>query len=525
MGVSLIGLIVFQAYWIRNAIDISEDKYRREFHAALNQVVKDLERREIMYTAVQKMEYRQGDVTVIGLDSIQFIRKNNDTSDREKYLLTDEGVRKWLLQDSNHIVKPGGELVIDFSREISESGELIDSDAVVALKHMEAKIDSIKEYDPESRSTIEKVREKSQMVTVVLNELLSKERKINNRIDPDQLKTLLNENLQERGIQPEYEYGVLDEKQNKFIFASTEEKMPLRSSEFKVRLFPGDIIDQGNYLLVMPESLEFLAIRDIWLSLISSILFVVLIILCFAYALHIILRQKKVSEIKNDFINNMTHEFKTPISTVSLAVEALQDKEIVHDPGFVSRYLDIIREENKRLGLQVEKVLQMATLERNDYKLKIERLDVHEMIENALQNIHLQIERKDGKVFKKFNAENSLVQSDEVHLTNIIYNLLDNANKYSPDQPEVTLETENSAGQIIIRVRDNGIGMPKDAMNKIFEKFYRVPTGNIHDVKGFGLGLSYVKTMLDVLGGKIEVHSQHYKGSTFEIYLPLAYET
>ncbi|MCK5105593.1 MAG: HAMP domain-containing histidine kinase, partial [Cyclobacteriaceae bacterium] len=180
----------------------------------------------------------------------------------------------------------------------------------------------------------------------------------------------------------------------------------------------------------------------------------------------------------------------------------------------------IIEAENKRLGLQVEKVLQMATLEKKDFKLKLEKLDVHEVIDRALENINIQMEKRNGVINKQLVASSKEVIADEVHLTNIIYNLLDNANKYSREKPEITISTKNKNGGIVVQVSDKGIGMSKEVLNRIFEKFYREPTGNIHDVKGFGLGLTYVKTMLDALGGSIGVKSDIAKGSTFEIYLP-----
>jgi two-component system, OmpR family, phosphate regulon sensor histidine kinase PhoR len=216
----------------------------------------------------------------------------------------------------------------------------------------------------------------------------------------------------------------------------------------------------------------------------------------------------------------MTHEFKTPISTVSLACEALQDEDVKKNETFVKRYISIIEAENKRLGLQVEKVLQMAALEKKDFELKLEMIDMHEVIDKALDNINIQIEKREGVIKKQLLAHEKGVMADELHLTNIIYNLLDNANKYSREKPDITITTKNRQGGIIVQIADKGIGMSKEVISRIFERFYREPTGNLHDVKGFGLGLTYVKTMLDALGGEITVKSDIAKGSTFEIYLP-----
>jgi two-component system phosphate regulon sensor histidine kinase PhoR len=224
--------------------------------------------------------------------------------------------------------------------------------------------------------------------------------------------------------------------------------------------------------------------------------------------------------MKNDFINNMTHELKTPISTVSLACEALQDKEISQNKGFLNNYIQVIRDENDRLGQQVEKVLQMARLEKKDFKLKLEKLDMHDIIDRAMANIKLQVEKRGGNIHCELHASRTRLVTDEVHMTNILNNLLDNANKYSPENPDITIRTENIGTGIKIIISDKGIGMSKEELKKIFDKFYRVSTGNLHDVKGFGLGLAYVKTMVNALDGEIDVSSTPGKGSRFEIYFP-----
>jgi two-component system phosphate regulon sensor histidine kinase PhoR len=246
------------------------------------------------------------------------------------------------------------------------------------------------------------------------------------------------------------------------------------------------------------------------------------IISCFYVAITTILKQKKLSEIKNDFISNMTHEFKTPIATISLACEVLQEAAVTEDPVKRTRYLNVIHDENKRLGLQVEKVLQSAILDKGNLRLKISPVDIHEVIDQALQNIGVQIEQRQGEIRLELNAEKTVVEADEMHLTNIVHNLLDNANKYSPEEPRISIQTRSVREGVYLTITDKGIGMTKDALQRIFERFYRVPTGNVHNVKGFGLGLSYVKTILQMHQGHIRVESQPNKGSSFEIYLPYA---
>ena len=255
--------------------------------------------------------------------------------------------------------------------------------------------------------------------------------------------------------------------------------------------------------------------------MVSSAFLVLVILFCFGYSIKTIIRQKKLSEMKNDFINNMTHELKTPISTVSLAVEALNDKDIEQSP-LRDRYIRVIGEENKRLGEQVEKVLQIAAIDRKDYNLKEEMLQMNEMVKNATEHIIMQVEQRGGRLNVIENAKNDLVLGDEMHLTNIIVNLLDNANKYSPDAPNITLRTESDGDDFLVSIQDRGIGMTREQQKHIFEKFYRVPTGDLHNVKGFGLGLAYVQRMVEAHGGSIHVDSEPGKGSKFSISLPLA---
>ncbi len=523
MALALTGLISFQMYWINNAINVSEDRFKKGVQDALNLVSDRLEEQEIVYTAANTLQYSKGGKTWVGTDSITFISKIKKKESDSGFILNEEHVKRLYFASDSSLNEDDVNLVnLETDQPYkSTEGVWIDEDVLVEVKRIKSNIDSVVEYNEVAEGNIKKVEEKTEMVTVVLNELFSKERKLENRIDQRQLQTLLSSSLQNQGIDIDFNYGVIDGSDNQIVLTNTNEnKTEVLKSEFRTNLFTRDIIPTGNYLTVFfPDQQTFL-IGKIWFSLASSILLVLVIIAIFGYALYTIMTQKKISEIKNDFINNMTHEFKTPISTVSLACEALQDEDVKKNSTFLKRYISIIEAENKRLGLQVEKVLQMATLEKEDFKLKLETLDIHEVIDRALENVDIQIEKRKGIIKKQLKAANKEVVADEVHLTNIIYNLLDNANKYSRDKPEITIATKNKNGGIVLQISDRGIGMSKEVAHRIFEKFYREPTGNIHDVKGFGLGLTYVRTMLDALGGTIEVKSDIAKGSTFEIYLP-----
>jgi two-component system, OmpR family, phosphate regulon sensor histidine kinase PhoR len=251
---------------------------------------------------------------------------------------------------------------------------------------------------------------------------------------------------------------------------------------------------------------------------------VLTLILAFYYTISTIFKQKKLSVIKNDFISNMTHEFKTPISTISLASEMLSDQSISQTPEKQQRFLKMIREENKRLSVLVESILQTSILDRGEFKLKLVEVDIHDIINTALNNTALLISQRNGKIETLLTAQQFKLQADKVHLTNIIFNLIDNAIKYTQETPVITVHTRNSTEAIFISVKDNGIGISKENQRKIFDKFYRVPTGNVHNVKGFGLGLSYVQVVVEKHGGTIGVSSELGKGSAFEIRLPFLRE-
>jgi two-component system, OmpR family, phosphate regulon sensor histidine kinase PhoR len=253
----------------------------------------------------------------------------------------------------------------------------------------------------------------------------------------------------------------------------------------------------------------------------SSLLLTLFILAIFIITVVVIIKQKRLSEIRNDFVNNMTHELKTPIATISLASQMLNDKSIPIESKNLNSLAGVISDETKRLSIQVEKVLQMAVFDKGKISLKIRRLEIHELINNVVKNFILQVRNRNGQITKNLDAEYTMVNVDEVHFSNILLNLLDNAIKYSKGQPQITVSTFNKKSGIIIEVQDNGIGISKANQKRIFEKFYRVSTGNIHNVKGFGLGLSYVKKIVEEHGGKISLHSEVNVGTTFEIWIPV----
>ncbi len=277
-----------------------------------------------------------------------------------------------------------------------------------------------------------------------------------------------------------------------------------------------------EYLVIIVPNQEDIIFREIIWFIIGTILFSIIITTAFFITIRALLNQKKLIEIKSDFINNMTHEFKTPIATISLAVDALKNEKVIHDKEKSAYFNNIIKEENKRMNKQVEAILQAALLDKKEIDIHSQKANAHDLIQQAINNIELPLAEKQGKLIVAFNAKNDLLLLDEVHFINLINNLLDNAIKYSKETDlEISITTENHFNQFRISISDNGIGMNKETSSRIFEKFYRAHTGNIHNVKGFGLGLSYVKAMVEAQKGSIKVDSLIDKGTTFTLSFPL----
>ncbi len=377
----------------------------------------------------------------------------------------------------------------------------------------------------EKKPEVVKIVTKSDLISFVLDELQRRRTDFRDKLNQKRLDSLLKESLSNRGISIDYSFMVENRQDRKnpatILFCNDYQLIKkMKGQGYKVKLFPTEVFASDLWLYVyFPDTLQVILKNMGWVFL-SSLILLGLVIYCFAQAVRTIIRQKKMSEITQDFINNMTHELKTPISTVSLACEAIQDPDMRNFPRQIDRYMSIIKEENDRLGRQVERVLQIAVLDRGDFKLKIQSINLHEVIEQAIRNIWIHIENREGSIETLLQAENPVLEVDEVHISNVIFNLLDNANKYSPEPPLIQVRTQDAPGGINLAISDQGQGMSKETINKIFDKFYRVPTGNVHDVKGFGLGLSYVRTIINTHGGHISVKSELGKGSTFTLFIP-----
>ena len=516
MSVALIGLTSFQLYWINNAIKISNERFETDVFETLHLVTDKLERNEMMMVASNSYAFFGSTTDSDGLiqttvdykfnappsaEAIHMEKIDSNAAHHFEFRTNDGKIRLVYLNDS--VTATG-----DWQLQQSEPEEI----------EIVAEIDTV---TTNKEVTAIRVMKKTAKFNTVIKEMITHESRSIKRVHPKVLDSMLRAEFINKGINIHYEFGIFDDAIGEFVIVRGKDADQLKKTPLKANLFPNDIIANTNYLMVnFPNQSQFL-FRKVWSTLASSVIFILIIIFSFAYAIQIIYKQRKISELKNDFINNMTHEFKTPIATVSLACEAIYEDEVQKDRPTLLRYLGVIKDENNRLGSQVEKVLQIASMEKEDFALNKQLVNVQALIENAIERAAIQVENREGKITTSFKAGKVSGQVDEMHLANVIFNLLDNAIKYSAEKPDIHVSTLDQGDFLRIRVKDYGIGMNKEAAKHIFDKFYRVPTGNIHNVKGFGLGLSYARFVVEAHGGQLSVKSELGKGSTFEILIPV----
>ena len=517
IALALGGLILVQSYWIKNALAVNQNQFDHLVNHSLLHVSNEIEKNETVTHVLRtiKSNVRR---KKIPSQNIQLVVRHNEYYSHSNFKSKNNGYIVYQTQVTNFpdtTLQFQGAVHQDtlFPYFISNS-EFNDSFVfgVTAPDEEEVRLE-----------LSQAMNRKAIQVEDIVDKMIRKEINIKDRLKPEVIDQYLKMELNGHGIPISYEFAVLDMKNN-LVFHSSHFQLVPEASKFEVRLFPDDVISRPNYLMVyFPGEKEYLYHSVGFMGLISLIL-ILIISLCFALTVYIIYRQKKLSEIKNDFVNNMTHELKTPISTISLASQMLNDPSIPNESKNISHITGIIVNESKRLGFQVEKVLQMAIFDRGKINLKLKETDIHEFLYGIINNFNVQIKMRNGLIRQDFLAEKTFVAIDEVHFTNLIVNLFDNAVKYCNSEPHITVSTRSKKNTIFISVRDNGIGISREHQKRIFEKFYRVPTGNIHNVKGFGLGLSYVKLIAEAHSGSISLESEVGKGSVFIISLPLIKE-
>jgi len=506
-ALALLGLVATQLFWINNAFTLRSQHFSMGVNEALKNTVIKLEKQSAASKIKRRLNLRkQGMRWMLHSDSsrgdsTESIKIFEEMSTDSAGITLHKTRKKTFSNDSSAI----GGIGVNINT---------DSNEPFTISHIDS-----------SDDRFNWMLKQSDMVSDIFDELVSINiyKGYNDKTDTLLIDSMLKESLAEQRIKTHCLYGIYSEHFRYFSTGTNEVFLDsILKSSYKVNLSPENVFITPKYLAVyFPHEKNYI-LQTMWVMLTGSGVLIIVIILIFYYTVATILRQKKLSDIKNDFINNMTHELKTPISTVSLASEMLGDSTIEKSKDQINHYTRIIREENQRLGLLVENILQTAVLDKGEFKLRPQEVDVHEIIDRAISNIRLQVEKREGEIHLEKNAKENILYADRIHLTNIIYNLVDNALKYSEQKPAIKITTENTNGGIQISVSDNGIGISKENQKKIFETFYRVPTGNIHNVKGFGLGLSYVKTAVEKHGGTINVESEITKGSTFKIFIPLS---
>lgn len=511
MGLALIGVLAFQFYWIQGVIQINEQRFKQQVQEALIDVAASLEQQEVAEGVLQP-----GGQWQLPDNSYSFFFQLRDSvpmqqryNQQRQKLPSEDGLSlRFQLMDS----------ISDIGRSRQQAME----GAVEEL--LKARMEALERHSQaQQRQMMERLRQQQQQTEAMVYRFFRQGMRPEQRIDSVVLDSLIWFNLRERGITAKYNYAVFDLNRRKAIYHTVSQPEKLLDSPYQARLFPGDMMGSQTILsLSIPNQTRYLLGQMAWPLALMAV-FVLIIIGCFAYAVHIILRQKKLSEMKSDFINNMTHEFKTPIATVGMACEALGDPDLQTQPNIMERYLSIIRQENQRLGQQVEKVLQIARLEKQAPELKYEQINLASLLEEVVSAYRMRLS-KEASLQLYLETRDSVLEADKLHITNIINNLLDNALKYSLGAPKITLWLSdaqlNGKAAFQLRISDQGIGIARENLDKVFDKFYRVPTGNVHNVKGFGLGLAYVKYSVEAHGGTISVQSKLNEGTTFQILLP-----
>ena len=521
IALAVIGLVAVQIYWIDNAITLGEDKFKDDVNDALYSTVESVERHEAM-------NFIKG--TSLGFRF--FEQFNNDS----KKVHQKASKRDTIINDGNkttrfHVIEesrtdsiPGFRTEERLFSHIMQNG--IDKSTGEASVNITLN-DSIRLFfRPESFGSEIELEEKAQMVEEILSGMFAfhgyvpAEKRFNVKV----IDSILKMEFLNKGITARYNFVVANLNREALLCNSEEAKSNSKKiieSGYGINIFPGDFLNEPLFLYVdFPNQRSYLLGR-MWTILLLSVIMIIIIIGGFYFTISTILKQKKISEIKNDFISNMTHELKTPISTIALASEVLNDNDVTISDQQKRNYIQMIRDENKRLGVLVESVLQTAVIERGEIRLKNENIELHELLNDLINNFEIQIKNKNGSLTTHFKAIQTTIFGDRVHLINVFYNLLDNATKYSNQSPEIEISTESNTSSVFIKVKDKGIGISKENQKKIFDHLYRVPSGNIHTVKGFGLGLSYVKAIIEKHNGTIEVQSELNHGSTFTIEIPI----
>ncbi|MFH6604183.1 sensor histidine kinase [Maribacter algicola] len=513
MSLSLIGIIFVQGFWIKQSVEDKEESFSRTVSEVLITVTDKIAKRETRDYVDRYLSVKDsiGEPTSGKISTFMYVEQDLNSNEIELY-------QHGILEEDYNITST-----------FFDNGSGFDTTTIKNYSSKRTKVTLKEDYGLDGRSykltplqKIEKIGGWSKLEKAQFEDVFSEHAKkvpIHKRVSKQEIDLLLANELTNRNLKLDFEYGVYSNglptkvKSPKF--------KPTISTIYKAPLFR-DSEGASNFdlLISFPKKKKFL-LRSILRMALLSLLFTLIIVVAYSGAIYQLIRQKQISEIKSDFINNMTHEFKTPIATINLAVEAIRNPKIIEDKDKVIRYLQMIRDENKRMHAQVENVLRISKLEKNQLDISKDRVDVHDIIHDAITHVELIVADRGGYVETHLEAERTEVLANDMHFTNVLVNILDNAVKYSEQAPKIDVYTEVVKNNIIIKIKDQGAGMGKAVLKKVFEKFYREHTGNIHNVKGHGLGLAYVKKIIEDHQGEVYAESEKGKGSTFFIKLPL----
>lgn len=505
MSVALVGIIGVQVYWVQNAVQVKDAQFRNRVSGVLQDFSLELEKEQRTWRVAKAMKptMRGERRTILTTDSAVII----------EHAVSDSNQRVVVKVDT--VLRGSGEKTSTVVLNNMETGE---EDRFVISVGGDGKDTMLM-----SAQDIEKSYEQvDQVMQEFFFEITTGPRSLSAQFTPDDFEGRLKERLAADGLNLPFQFAVIEggfpSKLHSHLFEPTDQEV------YRTGLFINDIFNpRSDLLVIFPDKTNYY-IKSLWGVVLLSLLFTGIIVFVFQRTIKTIMNQKRLSEIKTDFINNMTHEFKTPIATIGLALDSINAESIISDPAKVRHFTKIIREENARMHRQVESVLQVSQMERRELDLKLESVDIHEQLTEACSQMQLQFSAREGHINQKWKADASRVRMDEELMEHVWLNLLDNANKYSPDKPEVTVRTADKNGTLIVEVEDKGQGMTKEHQKQVFDKFYRVTNGDIHDVKGHGLGLAYVKEIVEAHGGSVSVRSELGKGSTFVVELPLENE-
>ncbi len=510
MSISLIGIIWVQVYWIHNGIQVKETQFDQLVNDALNNVVADFEDNESMDFVHKQLATT---ITSVNIDSNAVCDKNQKVKKAINSIIIGDSSQNNSFDynfscddDSDNMemkISINGETqTIDIKNNINKLEQILEDDSLLVM-------------GGEDNISINRF---GNVMIKMIKEFKDIDDPIHHLLNETNIDSIVGFHLNDNGIELPFTYGIVDD--DNVVEEFSSDNFSISKNSYTVNLFKHNLIHEPAQLAISFHNKHSYILKSMWIMLISSIVFTLIIILTFAATLHYMFKQKKLSEMKNDFINNMTHEFKTPISTIFLAIDSITHPKVIEDKKQIHHFANVIRKENLRMNQQVESVLNTALGEKDELEFNKKEVDINSLLNKIQERMKLQLEANNAQLKYNLTKDHLLVIGDEVHLQNAICNLIDNAIKYNENKPEISIDTNLVNGFCEIKISDNGIGMNNETQKKVFDKFYRIQKGNIHTVKGFGIGLSYVKTIINAHKGLISLKSKLKEGTTFIINIP-----